>query len=428
MNGEGHLISSCGTTAGAADAEGGGDAYNAISANGETVFFTAVGHNVSGCEESIAAPEVNELYARLDQVQTVAISEPSPGQCSVCNVPASVAEGRRPAVFQGASEDGSKVFFLTEQELFAGDLKKNLYEYDFDAPVGERVVRVSTGSAAPEVQGVARVSEDGSHVYFVAKEVLTGANGEGHSPTATDDNLYVFERDAAYPTGRLAFVATLSGSDSKDWSQSDYRPVQATPEGRFLVFDSVAGLTPGDTSSVSQVFEYDALREKLVLVSIGAAGNVNASPSSIPEQGSTDTSAPTTTSTRLAVSADGSRVLFQSQGALTEGAEVVAAAGAQSVYEYHSTGAIENGDVYLISDGMGTLASEMLGLDASGDDAFFSTADALVPADEDTGKDFYDARVGGGFSPPAASAACEAEACQGSPSVAPSLAQLGAYR
>ena len=174
VNSEDHLISNCETMAGAAYIEGGPDTYNAISASGETVFFTAVGHNASGCAESTVAPEVSELYARLDEVQTVAISEPSPGQCGRCDVPVSVAEGRRPAVFQGASEDGSKVFFLTEQELFAGDSTKNLYEYDFDAPVGEppvgeHVVRVSTGSVAPEVQGVARVSEDGSHVYFVAK-------------------------------------------------------------------------------------------------------------------------------------------------------------------------------------------------------------------------------------------------------------------
>jgi hypothetical protein len=207
--------------------------------------------------------------------------------------------------------------------------------------------------------------------------------------------------------------------------------VQATPDGRFLVFESVADLTPGDTSSVPQVFEYDALREKLVRVSIGAAGyaagnaNADANQSFIPDQGSTESSAPTEASTGLAVSADGSRVLFESGGALTEGAQKEAAAGAPSVYEYRSTGAIENGDVYLISDGADALESNMIGLDASGDDAFFATGEALVPTDVDTNKDFYDARLGGGFPVPVAPAGCEGEACQGTPSVAPSFGAPG---
>ena len=288
-NEEGHLISNCETALGSARIEGGGDAYNAVSANGEMVIFTAIGHNVNGCGASVAAPEVSELYARLDQFRTVAISEPSHSQCEQCETAV-----RSPAVFQGASEDGSKVFFLTEQELFAKDKTKNLYEYDFDAPEGEKVVRVSTGAPGyvsteePEVEGVARVSEDGSHVYFVARGILAGQNAEGSSPTLGANNLYVFERDAAYPQGRTAFVAALNSADSNDWEQRDSRPVQATPEGRFLVFQSVVNLT-GDMGTLpQQVFEYDALQEKLVRVSIGAAGyeaNANTSASAIPSQG-----------------------------------------------------------------------------------------------------------------------------------------------
>ncbi len=176
-------------------------------------------------------------------------------------------------MFQGASEDGSKAFFLTEQELFAGARGMNLYEYDFDDPLHEKLVRVSTGSEEPEVQGVARVSEDGTHVYFVAKGVLSGRNAEGREPVLGGENLYVFERDAVYPAGRVAFVATLSPADLVDWEAEDERrPVQVTPDGRFVVFQSVADLTAGDTSSEPQVFEYDAVAERLVRVSTGQAG------------------------------------------------------------------------------------------------------------------------------------------------------------
>ncbi len=451
LNAEGRLISSCGTALGSEPL----DAYNAMSEDGQTVFFTALGRDQ--CREGVAAPEVNELYARLNQVETVGISEPNPSQCQECNTAMKAS-----AEFQGASEDGSKVFFVTEQELLSGDTTQNLYEYDFGNRVGHKIVRASAGSSTPEVEGVARVSEDGSHVYFVAKGVLTeGPNREGHEPIAGSNNLYVFERDATYPAGRVSFIATLSSestaelkaaieacatsenveecearansefsrrnqADSADWRASDDRPVQATPNGQFLVFESAADVTAGDASTVSQVFEYDAQDETLIRVSVGERGypsgtasadthgaNINAQSYSVLR--------PTTAETNLAVSADGSYVLFDSGGALTPGAEAAAAAGAESVYEYHSVGSIGNGDVYLISDGRNTLSSEALGLDASGGDAFFRTADPLLTQDVDTNYDIYDARVNGGFPAPVSSVGCEGEACLGGLSSAPSF-------
>ncbi len=426
VNSEG-LISNCGTALGSAGLEGGGDTYNGISTNGEIVFFTAIGHDVNGCNELTKAPEVSELYARLDQVQTIAISEPLHSQCSQCKTAV-----RKPAIFQGASEDGSKVFFLTEQELFINDTTTNLYEYDFNNPTGEKIIRVSVGSRTPEVEGVMRVSEDGSHVYFVAKAVLTtGPNREGLTPTPGGDNLYAFERDVTYPTGRLTFVGTLSENDAQDWSRGDEREAQTTPDGRFLVFQSSANLTSGDTSSMPQIFEYDALREKLVRISTGAVGyeagatNANASYSLISSQSFGEVSAPSETATHLAVSTDGLRILFSSSGALTGGAEKAAAAGAESVYEYRSVGSIEDGDVYLVSDGMNALSPVVIGLDAAGDDAFFSTADPLLSSDADTQSDIYDARVDGGFQTPTTPEACGGDGCQGVLSAPPPLGLPG---
>ena len=48
--------------------------------------------------------------------------------------------------------------------------------------------------------------------------------------------------------------------------------MQASADGRFLVFESVADLTAGDRSSLGQVFEYDAQSEELVRVSVGETG------------------------------------------------------------------------------------------------------------------------------------------------------------
>jgi hypothetical protein len=428
VNNEGKLLSNCGTELGGDVSQ---EKYDAVSSSGERVFFTALHATGNGVE--CLTPAVNELYARLDRAETVAISEPSSFQCGKC-----VTSARRAAEFQGASEDGSKVFFTTEQELLEGNTGENLYEYDFGDGQGEKIVRVSTGSPAPEVQGVARVSQDGSHVYFVAKGILTeGKNAEGQEPVAGGENLYVFERDAAYPQGRVTFLATLFEEDAVDWGEADFRPVQATPDGRFVVFTSAAPLTAykeEDTSTVSQVFEYDAAEERLVRVSVGQKsaaspegfnkdGNTEVDPAQIESPVFEESTVPTAAQSGLDVSSDGSYVVFTSSDALTPQAVEAANAQSGSVYEYHSVGPVTNGNVYLISDGKDVTQHGHFPhwIDASGHDVFFPTSDPLVAQDANTEADIYDARVNGGVLMPAAPVACEGEMCQGAPGSAQSF-------
>jgi hypothetical protein len=457
VNDGGEQISTCDTFLGSHEAE---DVYNALSANGATVFFTA---EKGECGPA-SGPEVSELYARVDGRETVSISEPSAVQCAACITPATVAEGRDGAEFAGASEDGSKVFFLTSQELLPGAVGMNLYEYNFAAPAGSQVTLVSSGSSSAEVQGVARVSEDGSRVYFVAhgrlgegprggkdgpclaeltpselaeevKAEVAEAKSEAVTagakcrPVAGGDNLYVAD------AGHAAFIATLFSSDSSDWGASDDRPVQATRDGRFLIFRSAADLTSGDTSIVGQLFEYDAVTGELVRVSREREGyspepGLSASENQprIEIQSFSAVTTPTAAS-NVAVSEDGATVVFTDEGALTAEAEKAAAAKVESAYEYHSSvargGSISAGRVYLISGESIAPAGGVDGMDASGQDVFFATAESLVPQDVDTEKDIYDARVEGGFAAPDPPAGCVATACESPLVVAPVMAAGG---
>jgi hypothetical protein len=437
--GAGHLISDCGTYLGSFPR---GDDYNAVSAGGTTVIFTAA----KKAECGGPGPLVNEVYARVGesptvQAHTVAISEPSKADCKVCLT----SEGlRRDALFQGASRDGARVFFMTEQELLPGVKGGNLYVYDFNAPSGEKVYCVSVPVAGEAgVRGVARVSEDGSHVYFVAAGALAGVNREGKTPIEGGSNLYVFSSECpgggtvcGGPVKRTSLVATLSGSDGVDWAVRDRRPVQATPTGGFLVFQSAADLTPDQEGreEAGQVFEYDARTEMLVRVSRGQGGynedgNSREYQATIPVQNYELAWRPIQRVTNLAVSGDGSRVFFSSPAALTphalngvviheeEGTRVYAL----NVYEYH------DGQVGLISDGHDTVlthgnsAVELIGTDESGGDVFFVTADSLVPQDTDTQVDVYDARVDGGFASLPVVAPCLADSCQDASVGPPSL-------
>jgi hypothetical protein len=419
---KGHQISRCGTGLGV----GSSSAYlgrlksshDAMSVDGKTVFFTA-----DACG---ASPSVNEIFARIDNgepgAHTIAISEPSKADCSACDTEAGVLAG---ASFEGASENGEKVLFSTGQPLLDG--AGGLYEYDASAPAGEKVRLVAPGGSVIEI------SEDGSHVYFSSANVLSMApNYEGQYAQPGYDNTYVYDTQ----TGQTSFL-----------TDAVVKTPDVTPDGRFMVFTSASDLTPDDTSSAEQVFEYEAPTEAhpaglLIRVSIGQAGfnhngNTNVYGASFQsaeaaaefidvKKGSYSSAL---YSTYRWVSADGQYVFFESADGLTP----QALPGLVSVYEYH------DGVVSLISDGHditkvtgfagigGELVSSvrLIGTDASGGDVFFTTADSLVPQDTDDNIDVYDARIGGGFPAPPAPPTCSGDACQGPLSAAPTLLSPG---
>jgi DNA-binding beta-propeller fold protein YncE len=470
-----------------------------MSEDGRTVFFRvnecAGGSGVNASR----AVAVGELFARVGGgeagARTVAISQPSglsPAAADLgCTSPACVENITNSTRFRaprlaGASVDGSKAFFLSTQQLTdeasqdanlsdnaATDAKScnvtvgaggcNLYEYDFANPAGHELLDVSAGDASgARVGGVLAISPDGSHVYFVARGVLTtAANGRGQSAQAGAHNLYLFERDAGHPAGRVVFITGLAASDSAEWRETG-RPANVTPDGRFLVFMSRGRLTADDTSlsGASQVFRYDATADSLTRVSVGEAGfNDNGNRSS-----ATPCAELCAEDARIApghagsqplgesrgdssMSDDGSFVFFQSPVALTARAlddvqiATTAESGspvyAQNVYEWHA------GHVYLISDARDvsvdagqselclplTASVCLLGADRSGANVFFSTADRLVAQDTDTELDYYDARVCPAADPcitaPPPSAACSGAACQ-APAPAPPALLLAA--
>jgi hypothetical protein len=465
------LISVCGTVM----SEGATVPYGALSADGGTVFFTAkMCATGSGVNVGVPVP-ADELFARIGGSRTVLVSGRSPLDCLSVECVGSPAGG---AHFEGASGDGSRVFFTDTQQLtdtasedsdnapgsrcFAatGVNGCNLYEYDFSRPAGHSVVAVSAGDRSgggPRVQGVMAISRDGSHVYFVAKGVLTGAaNGRGQVARDGAENLYVFERDASYPEGRVAFIAVLSaenigfsGSDSGQWLYG-VGLANVTPDGRFLVFTSHERLTVDDTSATgaAQVFRYDAQKGELLRISIGERGfndngNAGTRNATIARAfyGFANSSPARPDPT---MSHDGSFVFFQSPAGLTPGALNDVRIGtnllgdpiyAGNVYEWHE------GHVYLISDGRDTsqfftsiygedagggggTAVNLVGSDATGANVFFTTADPLVAQDTDSGVDYYDARICTTHdpcvaSPPLPVPGCVGEACHGTPGVAP---------
>ena len=260
-----------------------GTAYHAISESGETVFLTA----------TPKGSETETLYARVPCVtgahcrfveevdkegrvvkegsenkrkeptgrETVAVSAPAPApECTE----ACAASPPAPATFQGASADGSKVFFTTTQKLLNSDTNSgyDLYEYHFLTKQEEeegkkRLILISGGMPSTETDGVVRSSPDGSHVYFAEAGVLTTEetvnentwlDGDGvkqESKAEPGPNLYGYDTVTGETkfVAHTAFVAPKISEESEfeqriedEISYDKFRPAWTTPDGRFLVF------------------------------------------------------------------------------------------------------------------------------------------------------------------------------------------------
>ena len=294
INEAAELISQCGTYLGGPNAI---DTDNALSASGETVFFTALEGKCTApqANKEGTGPPVPELYARLNREKTVDISEPTTGptgNCESCDT-----SSPQLGTFQGAAEDGSKAFFISSQQLFAGSRGEsgtNLYEYDLAGREHDKLSLVAPqlAEADGEPGGVVRVTKQATLVYLVSTDaqLATNLDAKQENAIAGGDNLYVYDTSSQQTT----FIGTLSSQaqspDYRDWTAEDHRPVEATPNGQFLMFPSTADLTPDASGEGSQLYRYEAPSQAhsngvLVRVSVGASGSYECPVSKTVESG-----------------------------------------------------------------------------------------------------------------------------------------------
>ena len=442
-----------------------GSEFNAVAAGGREIFFTTnvVRTSAHGGECDLTRPSETHpnnpalVFARMDGQNTLLVSAPVSGLC-VESAPCHSASPAR-AEFQGANEQGTRVFFTTVQPLVSGDVDggTDLYMAVIGCPGGEGeacepaarrvtgMVQVSHDgnvNEAADVQGVVAISPDGSRVYFVARGVLSeGSNVEGVAPVAGADNLYVYDTTSGGPPvfvadlcsgPRLSGVVrdgrcatTLGGgegeNDSLLWIRPESAKAQTAGAGRFLLFSSYGRLLANDTDTTADVYRYDAVTGRLDRVSGGeggydANGNDSMFNAELPllvEDPSGSSGAAVYRQHEMssrAISEDGTRVLFTSASRLSPRA----LDGLANVYEWHKEEGSSEGVVSMVSTGSSGLPEEEAVISPSGRDVFFQTSSGLVAQDLDGATDIYDMRLGGGFpEPPAPRQPCSSDACQG---------------
>jgi hypothetical protein len=219
--------------------------FNATSANGNLIVFTSNERLASSDEDNL-----QDIYERnLGSGTTTLVS--GEGTCAVgldCN-----------AVYRGASEDASHVFFQTDQQLAAADEDEGSDVY---AWTGGEPALVSTGptdanGASPAT--FAGASADGATAFFQTSEQLTTADKDG----ATD----VYARGLGAGTTTLVSAAGTCPLVSE--CDAVFRGASA--DGATAFFQTSERLSGGDEDSATDVYARDLGKGTTALVSQGEA-------------------------------------------------------------------------------------------------------------------------------------------------------------
>ena len=401
---------------------------NTISRDGSHIEFTVrmPGHYVDG-HYIDSQPIAGRLYQRIDNglpdARTIQIN------ASERTVPATPGE----AIYGGASADGTRVFFTTNEPLTndapSTETAANLYMWSATPDAqGHHLTLISKdelgGSA--EVEGVIGASEDGRTVYFLTtNQIVQGQpTGDGHRIFRWTDGAVHYVTKVGHSETPKVLTAYISG-----WEDS--QRARVTPDGSRLLFvsdgtDELPHNGAGDTcTSKSNDAGNDAPRcHELFLYDAKANGGegsppvcVSCMPGDPQAPAASGASFDSLSANGIAIptsylnhplSADGRFVFFDTEEALVP----EDTNGVSDIYEFDSS----TGLVRLVSTGESKFGSTFEDASPDGSNVFFATAQRVTGWDVDGNADLYDARVGGGLpEPPSPPVSCVGDSCQPPP-------------
>ncbi|MET0601513.1 MAG: hypothetical protein ABW167_05940 [Baekduia sp.] len=314
--GDGTAVGTCGAILGNLTSLQGTTAAGAISNGGSSVVFTTPDPNAFGADPDCSAPA--HIYAARSGGQTLDVS------ASQRSTPDPA--GPMPARYAGATPDGSRIFFQSS-EMLTNDAQPGGGLYEYDAGTGTLGILLSAGGVQPRA-----MSNDATKIYFLSSEDLAAGGLAGMS------NVYVIDtttkevdhvvadptnsivgdfdvwQSAANPVGDFAFGSTarLTAFDnagfaevymykaqskelicvscdpagqrlltSKARSNATIRPgvvlaklePSFSADGKRLVFQSGDQLVPEDTNHTVDVYAYEDGRLSLVSSGRGDQGS-----------------------------------------------------------------------------------------------------------------------------------------------------------
>jgi hypothetical protein len=356
---------------------------NQVSRDGSRAFFVSPDPNAG-------SGRMSQLYVRKNGTSTVLVSRSAvTGFAAPHGALRRMALGIEPGsrTYAYASRDASHVFFESFDPLTADAPAEStsVKAYIFD--VDHETLEYLPGAAGD----VIAASDDLSRFIFGTP------NSDATPETATDPERYGTPKGA----GRLSVWAdghatqiALRPRPSVDPFQNFLTQGRASADGSVFAFQSNAPI-PGfnNASGRQEVYRYELASGKLECLSCPPPGQTSNQDSVLSHFGGSTSAATFDGQMRDArgMTRDGRRVFFDT----TNGLVPRDSNGQRDVYLW------EDGKVQLISTGVGPGESNLIDISESGDDVFFATTEGLSDEDRDGEFDVYDARVGGGFPPPA---------------------------
>jgi hypothetical protein len=399
-----------------------GSMKHSVSVDGSRVFWTA-----RGVFDDAPVSPAGSVYVRENPAQPESAAKDGEGNCipepeRACTIQLAPGEETR---FYAATPDGSEVLLEIDNVLSRVDVATQAA-----APIAS--IPPVTFDGFNGKTGVIGASEDLSRVYFVSEEDLApGA-------TAGQRNLYLDQEGTKTFVVSLPLEASRMDPGAVE---PRLHSSEISPDGRHLAFASssaalaqaVAGYDNTDAITGQpdlEVYVYEVGGE-LICVSCNPSGARPVGGKVSLELGGGENIAaylPTATASKAplhvahALSDSGARVFFDSFDALVP----QDTNGVMDVYEWEAPGSgdceegasayspLNHGCLSLISTGENPSGSGFIAASADGSGVFFHTRSSIDPRDPGS-VDLYVAREGGGFPLPPPPPSCEGDACQSIP-------------
>jgi hypothetical protein len=355
------------------------------SADGSRVFF-----------------HTSERLVAADTDNAQDVYERSGGTTSLVSAGAIDGNDDSSAIFRGASADGTRVFFETDEQLVAADIDNAQDVYERSGAATNLIsVGGINGNGAFDAS-FAGSSTTGTRVFFESSEQLAATDTDGSTDTYERSNGVTRRVSAGAINGNGVFGATFRG---------------ASANGARVFFVTGERLAGADTDASIDVYERSGGTTKLVSIGNGAFDvafqGASADGTRVfyetrerlvfadDDQGARDVYMGSGTSTTLVsassndgafdasfrgASADGSRAFFSTN----EGVSIRDTDGRRDLYERSLASAFVNG-LTQISPGNGAFDADFAGASSNGAAVFFTTREKEILSDEDSAIDIYGA-------------------------------------
>jgi hypothetical protein len=407
--------------------------FAGVSGNGATIVFGTPKHLLPA---DSARTTGGSVYAWKDGALQLVDVDDGGSLLSTCGSQVSSSNGLSASggdVFLSlpASCNGTEKVYLRnlEDETTTEISASHCTRIDCNAPANVSFAGANRSGSVAYMTTTQQLTDDDEdsnrdlYRYDAGSGELSLVSGGSASATGAVDKAVVFPAevgDRVYFTGSGELLPGEPGSGAKLFvvdaggprlvaegaipTVLEERQLQETPDGGRALFVTAATADPGDTDSQLDAYLYDAGGESLTRISTGPSGGNGAYAVGITGPSPLNQHEFESGNLRpyYAIDDSGERAFFTTEESLVPEDTNAKA----DVYEYW------HGTVDLVSPGYEPYKSDFAGISRDGRSAMFATNANLVPSDRDGGsRDVYAARIGGGFPEEAQGAACDSSSC-----------------